>query len=61
VRFLGILDIATLTVVTEIGIFNAATGGTMLGRIVLDPPVTCPASSKFVGIYNVVASDGGSL
>ncbi len=61
VRFLGIFDIATLTVVTEVGIFNAATSGTMLGRIVLDPAVTCPANSKFVGIYNVTASDGGSL
>ncbi len=53
--------ITTGTTVTEIGIFNAATAGTMLSRIVLDPPVTVPNNSVFVGQVKVVATDGGSL
>jgi len=61
VRFLGLFTIATQTVVTEIGIFNDDTAGTMLSRIVLSPSVTVPANSIFVGIVDVTASDGGAI
>ncbi|MFA5154120.1 MAG: hypothetical protein WC554_16340 [Clostridia bacterium] len=61
VRFLGLFTIMTQTVVSEIGIFNDDTAGTMLSRVVLTPAVTAPANSIFVGIVNVVATDGGSL
>ena len=61
VRFLGLFLIATQTVVTEIGIFNDDTAGTMLSRIVLSPSVTVPANSIFVGVVDVIASDGGAV
>lgn len=61
VRFLGLFTIASQTVVTEIGIFNAATAGTMLARKLLSPPVTVPANSIFVGTYDIIASDGGAI
>lgn len=61
VRFLGLFTIATQTVVTEIGIFNDDTAGTMLGRKLLSPPVTVPANSIFVGTYDITASDGGAI
>lgn len=61
VRYLGLFAIATETVVTEIGVFNALTTGTMLSRKLLSPPITAPAGSIFVGIVDVVASDGGAI
>jgi hypothetical protein len=61
VRFLGLFTITAQTVVTEIGIFNADTAGDMLSRIVLSPSVTAPAGSIFVGVVDIVASDGGAI
>jgi hypothetical protein len=61
VRFLGLFTITAQTVVTEIGIFNDDTAGTMLSRIVLSPSVTAPAGSIFVGVVDITASDGGAI
>ena len=61
VQWIGLFALTAQTAVTEIGIFNALTGGTMLARKVLDPPITAPANSIFLGQYQITASDGGSL
>lgn len=61
VRYLKIFDVPTATVITEVGLFNDDTAGTMLSRVVLTPAISCPNNSKFVGVIEITASDGGSL
>lgn len=55
IRFAGLFTaVATATVVSEIGVFNAATGGDMLTRELLDNTVTIPAGHRPVAVIDII-------
>lgn len=55
IRFAGLFTaVASSTVVTEVAIFNAASGGDMLMRELLDIAVTIPSGQRPVGVIDVI-------
>lgn len=52
-RFTAPFDITSSITITEVGIFNAATGGEMLARTVLDPSRAVTDGQVYALIYDV--------
>ena len=52
-RFTATFDITSSITITEVGIFNAATGGEMLARTVLTTPQSVTDGQVYALIYDV--------
>lgn len=59
-RYKHLFSIASDVTIGEIGIFTAASGGSMVARSVLDPTVAGLENSNFLGMYDFIHKDGGS-
>jgi len=59
-RFQHLFSEATAgATVSEVGIFTASVGGTMLARKLLDPYITVTANGNILVTYDFIVKDGG--
>ena len=56
-RFLASFDITSSITITEVGLFNAATGGEMLARTVLSSPKAVTDGQAYALIYDIPVSE----
>jgi len=54
------VEIASNLTITEIGIFTAASGGTMLGRKKMSTGLVCVVGDLVLLVYDLTAKDGGA-